>query len=125
MARRFDRDPAASGPVVNGFAEGGFAVEGGVYRGLLLTPRSAREWTPPPIEALTVDHLLEIVALDPAPEFLLLGTGAAMAFPPRALVRALDERSIGIEAMDSRAAARTWGMLRAEERWIAAAIMPL
>jgi uncharacterized protein len=27
--------------------------------------------------------------------------------------------------MDRRAAARTWGVLRAEERWIAAALMPL
>jgi uncharacterized protein len=27
--------------------------------------------------------------------------------------------------MDSRAAARTWGMLRGEERWIAAALMPI
>ena len=33
-------------------------------------------------------------------------------------------QGIGIEAMDGRAAARTWGLLRAEERWIAAAIMP-
>jgi len=27
--------------------------------------------------------------------------------------------------MDSRAAARAWGVLRAEERWIVAALMPL
>jgi uncharacterized protein len=48
-----------------------------------------------------------------------------MAFPPRALIQALEERGIGVEAMDSRAAARTWGMLRGEDRWIAAALMPL
>jgi uncharacterized protein len=123
---RFERDPAASGPVVRGFAGGGFAIDGGgVYRALLLTPESAREWTPPPIDALSLDHLGELMALSPRPEFLILGTGPAMAFPPRALVQALEERGIGIEAMDSRAAARTWGMLRGEERWIAAALMPL
>jgi uncharacterized protein len=125
MAPRFERDPAARGPVVQGFSGGGFSVDGGVYRALLLTPLAAREWTAPPLAALTVDHLSELLALDPAPEFLVLGTGAAMGFPPRGLVRALEERGIGIEAMDSRAAARTWGMLRGEERWIAAAIMPL
>jgi uncharacterized protein len=27
--------------------------------------------------------------------------------------------------MDSRSAARTWGVLRAEERWIVAALLPL
>jgi uncharacterized protein len=122
---RFERDPAASGPVVRGFSEGGFSIDGGTYRALLLTPLTAREWNPPALAELSADHIGELLALDPAPEFLILGTGAGMGFPPRALVRAIEERGIGIEAMDSRAAARTWGMLRAEERWIAAAIMPL
>ena len=125
MAPRFDRDPAAAGPVVRGFSGGGFSVDGGIYRALLLTPEFAREWHPPALADLGLDHFAELLALDPAPEFLILGTGPAMAFPPRPLVRALEEKGIGIEAMDSRAAARTWGMLRAEERWIAAAIMPL
>ena len=125
MAPRFDRDPAAAGPIVRGFSGGGFSVDGGVYRALLLTPEFAREWHPPALADLDLDHFAELLALDPAPEFLILGTGPAMAFPPRPLVRALEEKGIGLEAMDSRAAARTWGMLRAEERWIAAAIMPL
>lgn len=120
---KFERDPAASGPVVTGFASGGFVVEGGVYLGLLLTPTSARDWAPPPLDSLTIADLEPVLA--EKPEFLLLGTGAGMGFPPRALVRELDARGIGIEAMDSKAAARTWGMLRGEDRWIAAAIMPL
>ena len=125
MAPGFERDPAASGPVVRGFAGGGFSVDGGVYRGLLLTPLRAEEWAPPPLESLGEEALAPLLALDPAPEFLILGTGSQMAFPPRARVRTLEARGIGIEAMDSRAAARTWGFLRAEERWIAAALMPL
>jgi uncharacterized protein len=32
---------------------------------------------------------------------------------------------IGMAALDSRAAARAWGVLRGEGRWIAAALMPL
>lgn len=126
MAPGFERDPAPRGPVVQGFSSGGFAVEGGVYRALLLTPQSAREWvSPDAIAGLALDDLAELLALEPPPEFLILGTGPDMGFPPRALVRALEERGIGVEAMDSRAAARTWGILRSEERWIAAAIMPL
>ena len=39
--------------------------------------------------------------------FLILGTGARQAFAPRALADAFGARGIGIEAMDSRAAART------------------
>ena len=124
-APRFEREAPASGPVVRGYAAGGFNVDGRSYRALLLTPERASAWDAPELSDLTVESVGELLALQPAPEFLLLGTGPTMAFPPRALVRALEARGIGVEAMDSRAAARTWGVLRAEERWIVAAIMPL
>jgi uncharacterized protein len=122
---RFDRDPSAAGPLVRGFSGGGFSVDGGVYLALLLTPERASEWQAPPLGELRAEDLSAILALRPAPEFLLLGTGAGFAFPPRALRTALEEKGIGLEAMDSRAAARAWGMLRGEERWIVAALMPL
>ena len=125
MAPRFDRQASASGPIVQGFAGGGFSVDGGIYRGLFLTPRSAHEWQAPPLAELDMIALEPVLSIHPQPEFLLLGTGAGMALAPRSLVRVLSERGIGLEAMDSKAAARTWGMLRAEERWIAAALMSL
>ncbi|MGZ8997669.1 MAG: Mth938-like domain-containing protein [Allosphingosinicella sp.] len=122
---RFDRDSAASGPLVQGFTGTGFSVDGGVYRGLLLTPERASEWSAPPLAQLGLEDFAQILALLPAPEFLLLGTGAGFAFPPRALRAALEEKDIGLETMDSRAAARAWGMLRGEDRWIVAALMPM
>lgn len=125
MAPRFDRDPSAAGPIVRGFTARGFAVDGGVYEALLLTPERAERWQAPALADLGMEHLAPLLALDPPPEFLIIGTGPKMAFPPRALVAALEQRGIGVETMDSRAAARAWGMLRSEERWIAAAIMPL
>jgi uncharacterized protein len=111
--------------VVQGFTGGGFSVDGNVYRALFLTPESAREWDAPPVGELLVGHIEPLIALAPAPEFVLLGTGAKLSFPPRSLTTALEARGIGLEVMDSRAAARTWGLLRGEERWIAAALMPL
>jgi uncharacterized protein len=125
MASRWDRDASANGPVVQGFSGGGFKVDGGVYMGLLLTPLRADGWDAPPLADLSLDDLAPLLSLDPQPEFVIIGTGPKMAFPPRALIRALEERGIGVEAMDSRAAARAWGLLRSEERWIAAALMPL
>src|SRR3954453_24117598 len=119
---RMDREPKPEGPVVQGFSGTGFAVDGRVYRALLLTPESAREWERPELSLASLEPLL---AFEPVPEFLLLGTGPTLAFPPRALVRSLEARGIGVEAMDSRAAARLWGLLRSEQRWIAAALMPL
>ena len=120
---RVDRDAAADGPIVQGFTAGGFRVDGGIYPALLLTPTRADGWTPPPLATLTADDLAPL--LTPAPEFILLGTGASLARAPTALVAALDRRNIGIEAMDSRAAARAWGVLRGEGRTIAAALYPL
>lgn len=125
MAPRFERDAPASGPIVRAIGPRGFKVDNGIYTALLLTPVRADGWTPPALDALAETDLAPVLALDPPPEFVILGTGATTAFPPRALVQALEARGIGIEAMDSRAAARTWGVLRAEDRWIAAAIMPL
>ena len=122
---RWDRDANASGPVVQGVGPRGFSVDGGIYPGLLLTPERADGWSPPALAELTIADLEPVLSLQPAPEFVLLGTGPKLSFPPRALVRALEERGIGLEPMDSRAAARTWGVLRAEERWIVAALMPL
>lgn len=125
MAPRFERDAPASGPIVRAIGPRGFKVDDGIYTALLLTPVRADGWTPPALDALAEADLAPVLALDPPPEFVILGTGATTAFPPRALVQALEARGIGVEAMDSRAAARTWGVLRAEDRWIAAAIMPL
>ena len=117
--------PPAEGPLVRGFVDGGFAVDEHVYRTLLLTPLGVVGWSPPPLAELAVADLGPLLALDPAPEFLLLGTGPRLTQPPRALRAALEGLGIGLEVMDSRAAARTWGLLRGEERWIAAALMPL
>jgi len=125
MAPRFERTPAARGPVVRGVADGCFAVAGERYDALLLTPERAAGWDSPVLADLEAAHVAPLLALDPAPEFLILGTGPNMAFPPRAFVQEMEARGIGVEAMDSRAAARTWGILRSEERWIVAALLPI
>jgi uncharacterized protein len=122
-----NRENPPPGPIVKGFAGRGFRVGETVYEeGLWLDPSAARAWqAPATIEALAPDDLAGLIATDPLPEFLLLGTGARLVQPSRALVRAMEDRGIGVEAMDSRAAARAWGVLRQEERWIVAALMPL
>ena len=94
-------------------------------RAAWLTPAAAGEWQAPDIAALGADDLAAALAIEPPPEFLLLGTGAALRRPPASLVAALEAREIGVEAMDSRAAARAWALLRGEGRWISAALMPL
>ena len=69
--------------------------------------------------------MLSSLNLSPPPEFLLLGSGPSMLQPPAAFRREVEAAGMGLEVMDSRAAARTWGVLRAEERWIIGAFLPL
>lgn len=111
----------AQGPVVTGFAGRGFKVDGeATVAGVMLAPEW---WRPFDAAAWSPDAVAPLVAL--RPEFLLIGTGPTLVRPPHAFVAALDAEGIGIEAMDSRAAARAWGVLRAEGRWIGAALLPL
>jgi uncharacterized protein len=115
----------AEGPVISGFSGRGFRVDDGVYDGLLITPERADGWSPPPIGELAIGDLAPLLALDPQPEFLLLGTGSSLVRPSVALSAALGAKGIGLEVMDSRAAARAWGVLRGELRWIGGALYPL
>ena len=123
---RFARDPAAQGPVVTGFTAQGYVVGETEFRGgLKLTPEAAREWVVQSVETLGVGDLEDLLALSPAPEFVILGTGPQLVRPSPEISRLLEERGVGLEVMDSRAAARAWGILRGEGRWIAAALLPL
>ncbi|USI73789.1 Mth938-like domain-containing protein [Sphingomonas morindae] len=120
---RFVPEEAAAGPVLQGVGAGGFRVDGTLYRAVQLSPSRAIAWTPPALEALSLDDLAPL--LDPAPEFLLIGTGARLRRPSPALLAAAQARGIGIDLMDSRAAARAWVIVRGEGREVAVALFPL
>lgn len=104
-----------TGPLITGFAGRLIKIDGNPRPGgVILTPETALDWD-------GID--LAIAAnLDPLPEFILLGTGDTLVRPDPALVATYEARGIGIEAMDTRAAARAWSLLRGEGRWISAAL---
>ncbi|WP_156679066.1 Mth938-like domain-containing protein [Sphingomonas profundi] len=120
-----EREPPAGGPIVRGFAGRGFRLgDDAIYPdGLLMTWERATAWTAPPLDALTEADVAALLV--PPPEFLLLGTGPSLRRPPAAFTAALEARDVGVEVMDSRAAARLWGVLRGEGRQIVAALLPL
>jgi uncharacterized protein len=123
---RFDPAQAGSGPQIRGFtASGQFVVDNQRYDAVLLTPERVIEWHPPPRPELTIKHLEPVWEELRAAKILLFGAGKVLARLPQPIMREFEEWGIGVEAMDSRAAARTWGVLRAEERWIVAALLPL
>lgn len=57
------------------------------------------------------------------PDLVLLGTGNRLRFPPRAVLAHFRDLGIGLEVMDTPAACRTYNMIRAEERRVAAAMI--
>lgn len=58
-----------------------------------------------------------------APEIILLGTGKVLQFPSPALYAGLLKANIGVEVMDTAAACRTYNILAAEGRRVAAALI--
>jgi len=78
-------------------------------------------WGPEHLSGLRQEDLQ--VVLDAAPEVLLIGTGRTTSFPAADILSTLAARHIGVECMDSRAAARTYNVLVAEGRRVSAAIL--
>jgi uncharacterized protein len=58
-----------------------------------------------------------------SPEIVLLGTGATQRFPHPRLTAPLHRAQVGVEVMDTRAACRTYNILVAEGRNVAAALI--
>lgn len=81
---------------------------------LLHHGRITSPWGPEMLADITAEHIASL--LEKPPEVLLIGTGRKTAFPPPAVMRALDQAHIGFECMDSRSAARTYNILIGEGR---------
>ena len=88
---------------------------------LIVLPGQLLQWNVASFDALKEEDFLVLLDLDL--EILLLGTGARQRFPHPRLTRALAEKRIGVEAMDLQAACRTYNILMAEERKVAAALL--
>ena len=88
---------------------------------LALTPEELLgEWAAAPVAALGEDHFDTVLAT--GPEIVLLGTGPTNVFPPRELTFAFARKGIGLEVMDTAAAARTFNVLANEGRRVAAVL---
>ena len=103
----------------------GIRINDEVWSGTVaLTPREVVEqWQPVAIENLVADDFKAL--LDDAPELVILGTGGSGQFPPRELMFAFARRGVGLEVMDTAAAARTFNVLAGEGRRVAAVLYPI
>lgn len=88
---------------------------------IVMSNRIIRDWPPQTFEQLESAHFEGLAALDP--EVVLLGTGERLRFPAPAHSACLLEHGIGLEVMDTAAACRTYNILAAEGRKVAAALL--
>ncbi|AXS79697.1 Mth938-like domain-containing protein [Dechloromonas sp. HYN0024] len=89
---------------------------------LILLPESViPEWTSASVGTLTEADMQKLLEL--GTEIILLGTGSRLRFPPSALLRPFAPAGIGLDVMDLQAACRTYNILAAEGRKVAAALL--
>ncbi|HEY8129127.1 MAG TPA: MTH938/NDUFAF3 family protein [Hyphomicrobium sp.] len=109
---------------VTAYGNGGFRFAEMSHRGsILCLPSGVYAWSATSAETLgenDIDFLLNLVE---APITVLLGTGEKQLWPKPEIYSAFAKAGIGIEPMSTGAAARTYNILIAEKRPIAAALI--
>jgi uncharacterized protein len=112
--------------VIAGYGKGMFRVSGVVYsRSILVFPDRTLEWPVGSFDDVNLDSFAAILASDPPVEVLLLGTGSRHEFMPPSMRRELRDAGIVLDTMDTGAACRTYNVLMAEDRRVAAALIVL
>jgi uncharacterized protein len=116
--------PAARGTynVITAYGEGYVEVNAERYQAsLIVTPERIMDWQVSDFSALSSSSFEELARMKP--EILLLGTGPKQRFPHPSVVAPLAAAGIGVEVMDLKAACRTYNILVAEARKVAAALL--
>jgi uncharacterized protein len=88
---------------------------------IVLPDRIIEQWEVSSFDQLATENFDFLLSLQP--EMVLFGTGKTLRFPHPRLTRSLVESGVGIEVMDTNAACRTFNILTAEERRVAAALL--
>lgn len=115
-------DRTAGAHRITGYGAGYVSVnEEPLTRSFILTPGTLiSDWGPQSIADLDEAALQAVARLSPS--IVLLGTGVEQRFPPSSLLAPMLAKGIGIEVMTTAAACRTYNILAAEDRPVAAAL---
>lgn len=114
--------------VIDAYGEGGFRISGHRVEGsVIVFPDSVTAWTVADAGEMNAANLAPVSAAARAGgvELLLIGTGARMTRIDRGLREELRAEGVIIEAMDTGAACRTYNVLMAEGRRVAAALIAI
>ena len=87
-----------------------------------MTSRQLQEnWDIAVIESLQANHINQLLSF--SPELIIIGTGNRLIFPAVEAYSAIIQRGIGVDFMDTRAACRTYNILRSEGREVVAGLI--
>lgn len=116
---------ARNAPSIDAYGDGGFRLAGARHDGsVLILGDAARSWSVTSLAELTLESLEPVLEAGAADvEFVLLGVGARNAMPPREIREGLRTAGIGLEFMDTPAAAQLYNLLTSEGRKLAAALI--
>jgi uncharacterized protein len=110
--------------VIERYGPSGFRVTGVIWRGpVLVFPDMTLPWTAGDVSGVDWASLTPVVEHGGV-QILLLGFGSAMAIVAGELRARLRTAGISLEPMDTGAACRTYNVLVAEDRRVAAALIP-
>lgn len=116
---------ARAAPTIDAYGDGGFRLSGEWHVGsVLILGDEPQPWSvtaPGELSPAAFAPVLEAGAA--GVEFVLLGMGARNALPPREVRETLQRAGIGLEFMDTPAAAKLYNVLTAEGRRLAAALI--
>jgi uncharacterized protein len=111
--------------VIEGYGGGGFRFAGMSHRGSILAlPSGIAAWSAAVPEDISIESLAPVFD-EPSGmiEHLLVGTGLTLVPLKSSLRKKLQDLGITVESMASGAAARTYSILLAEDRRVAAALL--
>lgn len=118
--------PQTGRKLIERYGGAGFMIAGETFKGsVLVCAGHAIAWPITSLEAVTVETIAPILEADPSIELVLLGCGRRLTPPAASLRAALKARGVGLEPMDTGAACRTFNVLTAEDRRVAAALIAL
>jgi uncharacterized protein len=110
--------------MIDRYGEDRFTVSGTVHHGsIIVFTDHTLAWPVRAITEVTLDSLQPILAVRESLEVVLLGCGARLTQIPRELRQMLRQSGLAAELMDTGAACRTYNVLAAEERKVAAALI--
>lgn len=116
----------AGSRIIQSYADGRFRISGELYESaVIVRSDSVESWVVSgPVSEMQESDFAPLLGAMADTDVILLGCGDKMEFMKPALKNALKAKGIYCDVMDTGAACRTYNVLLAEGRRVAAALLP-